>query len=81
MFFLDPIYMLFMLPAILLMMLTQWYVNSAYKKWSRVPSRSRLTGAEVASKLIRSGVLYDVIIEQIVGRLSDNYDPRRKILR
>lgn len=81
MFFFDPIYMLFMLPAFLLMMLTQWYVNSAYKKWSQVPSRSRLTGAEVASKLIRSGGLYDVKIEQIGGRLSDHYDPRSKILR
>ena len=81
MFFFDPTYMLFMLPAFLLMMLTQWYVNSAYKKWNRVPSRTRLTGAEVASRLIRSGGLYDVQIEQVGGRLSDHYDPRSKVLR
>lgn len=81
MFFFDPTYMLFMLPAILLMMLTQWYVNSAYNKWSRVQSHTRLTGAEVASRLIRSGGLYDVQVEQVGGRLSDHYDPRTKVLR
>lgn len=81
MFYFDPAYMIFMLPAFLLMMLTQWYVNSAYKKWSRVPSRNRLTGAKVAESLIRTGGLYEVTIEQVGGKLTDHYDPRKKVLR
>ncbi|MDH3943196.1 MAG: zinc metallopeptidase [Anaerolineae bacterium] len=81
MFFYNPTYMLYMLPAILLMLLTQWYVNSAYKKWSKVPTRSRLTGRQVAERLISYSGLYDVKIEPVSGRLSDHYDPRTNILR
>jgi Zn-dependent membrane protease YugP len=35
--FYDPRYLLFMAPAFLLMILVQWYVNSAYNRWSKVP--------------------------------------------
>src|SRR5512136_189447 len=81
MFFLDPRYMMFMLPAMLLMMLVQFYVNSAYSKWSKVPAGSRLTGAEAAQRLISNGGLYGVRIEGINGKLTDHYDPRTKVLR
>ncbi len=79
--FFDPTYMLFMIPAFILMMAVQWYVNSAYNKWSKVPARSRLTGAQAAQRLISQGGLYDVRVEGIAGNLTDHYDPRTKILR
>lgn len=69
-----------MAPAFLLMMLTSWYVKSAYKKWGRVRVRSGLTGAQAAQRLISSGGLYGVQIQGIRGELTDNYDPRTKIL-
>ena len=90
MFFYDPTYLLFMVPAFLLMLLTSWYVKSAYNKWSRVPSSSRLTGAQVAQRLINSSTyvtsgsgrgLFDVQIQGIGGNLTDHYDPRTKTLR
>jgi len=81
MFFYNPTYLLFMAPAFLLMLLTSWYVNSAYRKWSRVPARSRLSGYEAAQRLITAGGLYGVRIEGIRGNLTDNYDPRDKTLR
>lgn len=81
MWFYDPRYLIFMLPAFLLMMVTQWYVNSAYSRWSRVQARSQLTGAEAARRLINSGGLYGVQIEGIRGRMSDHYDPKKRILR
>jgi hypothetical protein len=79
--FFNSSYLIFMLPAFLLMMLAQWYVTSAYNRWSRVPNRSGLTGAEVARRLIERAGLHDVNIEQVSGRLSDHYDPREKMLR
>jgi len=79
--FFNSSYLIFMLPAFLLMMLAQWYVTSAYNRWSRVPNRSGLTGAEVARRLIERAGLHDVNIEQVSGRLSDHYDPREKVLR
>ena len=80
MFFYDPTYLLFMVPAFLLMMLTSWYVKSAYNKWSRVPASSRLTGAQAAQRLITRGGLYGVQIKGTSGNLSDHYDPRDKTL-
>ena len=79
--FLDPYYLIFMAPAFLIMLLTTWYVNSAYRKWSRVPSRSRMTGLEAARRLMAAGGLYGIQIEGVGGKLSDHYDPRRKVLR
>jgi Zn-dependent membrane protease YugP len=81
MFFFDIRYMIFMLPAFLLMMAVQWYVNSAYQKWSRVPARSHMSGAQAAQRLIERGGLNDVRIEGIAGNLTDHYDPRSRVLR
>lgn len=81
MFFFDTTYLLFMAPAFLLMALTSWYVKSAYTKWSRVAARSRLTGAQAAQRLISAGGLMGVQIQSIRGEMTDNYDPRDKVLR
>ena len=81
MLFYNPTYFLYMLPALLLMMAAQWYVSSVYRKWSQVPNRSRLSGAEAAQRLIRNGGLYEVEVEGVAGNLSDHYDPRKKVLR
>ncbi len=80
MFYFNPYYMIFMAPAFILMLVVQWYVNSAYKKWSKVAARSHMSGSEAAERLIRTGGLSDVRIEPIQGNLTDNYDPRTKIL-
>jgi Zn-dependent membrane protease YugP len=77
----NPQYIVYMLPAMILMMVVQFYVQSAYKKWSKVPARSHMTGSEAAQRLIQRGALYDVRIEGIAGNLTDHYDPRSKVLR
>jgi len=77
----DPRYLMFMAPAFIIMLVVQWYVQSAYKKWSQVPARSRMSGAQAAQRLIQRGGLYDVSIEGVSGNLTDHYDPRKKILR
>jgi uncharacterized protein len=79
--FFDPLYLILMAPAIILMMVAQWYVSSTYNKWSKVPARSRLNGAEAAQRLARNGGLYNVSIEGVRGNLTDHYDPRKKVLR
>jgi Zn-dependent membrane protease YugP len=83
MFFYNSQYLCFMVPAFLLVMIAQLYVNSAYKKWGRVPVRSGLTGAQAAQRLIARGNLTasGVRVERIGGQLTDHYDPRTKILR
>lgn len=80
MFFFDPTYLMFMIPAFILMGLTSWYVRSAYQKWSRVPVQSRLTGAQAAQRLMSTGNLYGLDIRGVAGNLTDHYDPRNKTL-
>ncbi|RME06157.1 MAG: zinc metallopeptidase [Anaerolineae bacterium] len=78
--FFNSGYLIFMLPAFLLTMLAQMYVSSSFKKWSRVPASSGLSGAEAAARLARfAGV--NISIEGVRGQLSDHYDPRTRTLR
>ncbi len=70
-----------MAPAFILMMLAQFYVNSTYRKWSRVQARSRMSGSQAAERLIRYGGLYGITIQGVRGKLTDHYDPRSKTLR
>lgn len=79
MLFFDPTYMLFMIPAFLLMLIAQGYVNGAYKKWSQVMATSRFTGSQAAERLISAGGL-NVNVDAVRGNLTDNYDPRQKVL-
>jgi Zn-dependent membrane protease YugP len=81
MFLFDPNYLMYMLPALVITMLASMYVRSSYKRWSQVPTRSGLTGAQAAQRLISNGGLYGVQIQPISGKMSDNYDPRTKVLR
>jgi Zn-dependent membrane protease YugP len=80
MFYFSPTYLMYMIPAFILMALTSWYVKSAYNKWSRVQASSRLTGAQAAQRLISTGSLYGVQIQGTAGNLTDHYDPRNKTL-
>jgi Zn-dependent membrane protease YugP len=81
MYYYDSSYFCFMVPAFLLVMIAQIYVNSAYSKWGRVAIRSGLTGAQAAQRLISGGGLSGVRLERIGGKLTDHYDPRDKVLR
>jgi Zn-dependent membrane protease YugP len=81
MYLFDPSYLMYMLPAFIIMLLVQLYVSSAYKKWSKVQASSRMTGAQAAQHLINREGLYNVTIESVRGKMTDHYDPRQKVLR
>ncbi len=74
-------YMIFMLPAFILMIAAQWYVKSSYNRWSRVRSLSQMTGSQAAQRLMQTAGLYDVKLEGVPGEMTDHYDPRSKTLR
>ena len=78
--FFNTQYLCYMAPAFLLMLVTSWYVKSAYRKWSQVPARSGLTGYEAAQRLIARAGLSGIQIQGVAGNLTDNYDPRTKVL-
>ena len=79
--FFDPMYFVFIMPALLLALYAQWRVRSAYSHWLRVSNARNLTGADAARYLLSANQLGDVTIEDTPGELTDHYDPRRKTLR
>jgi Zn-dependent membrane protease YugP len=81
MFFFDPMYFVFALPALILAMIAQWRVSAAVNKYSRVSTGRGQTGARVARALLDFHGLQDVAVERGGGLLSDHYDPRTRILR
>jgi Zn-dependent membrane protease YugP len=79
--FFSSSYFIFMIPGFLLVMLAQYWVKSTYKKWSQVKNYYGMSGSDAAVRLIKTGNLHDVAVEETSGRLNDHYDPRKKILR
>ncbi|GMU91805.1 MAG: membrane protein [Candidatus Hydrogenedentota bacterium] len=91
-----PLYLdstlILMIPGIILSIWAQIKVKSAYAKWSQVGTRSGLTGAEVAQRVLRDAGIALVndarrakgiacSLEPIPGHLTDHYDPRSRTLR
>jgi uncharacterized protein len=81
MFFWNPMYFVFALPALLLGMWAQFKVQSAFRKYSQVRSMVGLSGAEVARRMLDMSGLYNVRVEVTNGFLSDHYDPTSHVLR
>ena len=75
----DPLYFLFIGPAVLLAIVAQLMVQAAYAQGRSVPAR--MSGFAAARQILDANGLYNVEIEQVPGHLSDHYDPRDKVLR
>ena len=71
----DPSYIALVLISLVLGMLTQAYINSTYKKWSRVPSGGE-SGEQVARRMLDANGCERVGIRSVSGHLTDHYDPR-----
>ncbi len=81
MMFFDPVYFLFLAPAMILAAIAQMKVKSAYHHAAAIPVRSGLTGAQAARQILDDNGLHDVEIELHQGTMTDHYDPRHKVLR
>ena len=75
----DPLYILVIIMGILCMV-ASYRVNSVYKKYARVRSRSGMTGAQIAMEILRRNGITDVAVAHVNGNLTDHYDPRTKVV-
>jgi Zn-dependent membrane protease YugP len=76
----DPLYFVFMIPGLLLMLWAQAKVRGSYAKYSQVRNSLGITGAQAARRVLDSQGLQGVPIEQVPGELTDHYDPRKRAL-
>ena len=73
--------MLLLIPALLFGIWAQWKVKSTFKRYSKIPSNSGMTGYQVAKNLLERNNIFDVEVEAIQGSLTDHYDSKEKKLR
>jgi Zn-dependent membrane protease YugP len=55
-------------------------VSRAFNRYSKVPPRNGMTGAQAAAEVLRASGLAGVKIREVAGRLTDHYDPRSRTL-
>lgn len=76
----DPMYLLFIAPALLLSLWASAKTRSSFKKYSRVPAASGMSGAQAAQRLLDGAGIRDVGIKPTRGLLTDHYNPVNKTL-
>lgn len=55
--------------------IVQQNLNSKFKKFSKVPLSSGMTGREVAKKMLQDHGIYNVTVTSTPGHLTDHYNP------
>jgi uncharacterized protein len=61
-------------------MLVSAILKSRFNAYSKIPLQARLTGKEVAEKMLRENGIYDVQVVSVQGFLSDHYNPANKTI-
>lgn len=72
--------MIILIPAMIFALFAQSRVKSAFNRYSKVRNQKNLTGAQAARRMLDYNGLHDVQINAIGGSLTDNYDPRHRVL-
>jgi len=80
MFFFDST-MIILLPAIIISAFAQLKIKSSFSKYSKVNSANGYTGAKVARMLLDDAGLFDIPVEIVRGKLTDHYDPSKRVMR
>ncbi len=78
--YMDWYYLILVIPAMILAFVAQFKVKSTYKKFSQVRNVRGLTGAQAAQQVLSYYGINDVTIRPIAGNLTDNYNPKTKVL-
>ena len=79
--YIDPYYIILVIPALLLGIWAQHRVNSTFQKYSQVSGSRGCTGAMAAEMILRSNGITDVQVEHISGNLTDHFDPSAGVIR
>ncbi|MFA5079549.1 MAG: zinc metallopeptidase [Dehalococcoidia bacterium] len=75
------LYLILMVPALIFMIYAQIKVKSTYSKYSKVYNQKGITGAQAAMQVLRANGMSDIPIETVKGKLTDHYDPSKRVLR
>ncbi len=62
-------------------LVAEFYLRSRYSKYRVIENEKKLTGVEVARKILDKNGLKDVYVTEVAGNLTDHYDPNRRVVR
>lgn len=62
----------------LLSFLVQWNLKNKFEKYGKVLLANRMTGKEIATKMLHDNGIYDVRVISTPGSLTDHYNPTDK---
>lgn len=79
--FFDQYYIMFVIPALIIVALAQMNVSSAFNKYSKLNNSRGFTGYEIARRILDQNGLYSVRIERVAGSLTDHFDPSASVVR
>lgn len=58
--------------------IVQKNLQSKFEKYSKIPVQNRMTGRDVAEKMLKENGIYDVKVISTSGHLTDHYNPANK---
>lgn len=71
----DATYIFLVLPAVIFALWAQFNIKSTFSKYSKIASRSGMTGFDSARRILDANGLGDVRIAHVSGDLTDHYNP------
>lgn len=79
-FYIDQWYIILVLPAILISLWAQVKVKSTFAKYSRIGTRSGMSGRDACLAIQQQNGL-SVPVETVAGSMTDHYDPKQDVIR
>lgn len=67
--------------ALIIPLIAQIYISFCYDKYKKIENKNKLSGFEVARKILDKNGLKDIYVVETKGNLTDHYDPRRKTVK
>ena len=67
-----------MIFVMILSFIIQQMLQSRFNKYSQVPTKNGMSGAEVAQKMLNDHGIYDVKVVPTRGMLTDHFNPQTK---
>ena len=76
----DPLFLLFAIPGLLLGMYAQFKLSGTYGRYLREGLVTGMSGAEAAREILDRAGLHNMPVNMVHGHLTDHYDPMKKAL-
>lgn len=77
----TPLTILLSIIAIIIVVVAQSKISSAYRRFRVIKNKKTMSGAEAARVILDANGLQEIYVVETKGELTDHYDPSRKVIR